>query len=171
MKISSSSCTRRIREDAEIQDQASASFTSCMLTSQQSRPSSSSPKVPVTEIEVKSTTTTAAAGNKRATPSSSSSSFSSPSSRSSGRSLDRNFPFYQIRCLLFYLFYVNWRKAPSITRILMINICLMASAGFFVLSCLLAYVSLILPTSVFLHLMVKCLLLPGQAAAASPSSS
>ena len=72
---------------------------------------------------------------------------------------DQKSLLFFVKCLIFYLFYVNSAKAPSITRILVINVCLIVSAGFFVCSCILAYVLLVLPPSVFLHLTVKSLLL------------
>ena len=165
MKFSSSSSCSRIQGEERIQDQPSAAgIRRCMPTTTPMTGSSNQASGS-REIEVKSHP-----GNKRTTPSSPSSSSSSPSSSKSG-SWEQNFPFHQIRCLLFYLFYVNWSKAPSITRILMINICLMASAGFFVFSSLLAYISIIMPTSVFLHLMVKCLLLQPPPASFPASSS
>ena len=65
---------------------------------------------------------------------------------------------YFFQCLLFYVFHVNWKKRPSTLRILMVNVCLILSASLFLMSWVLTYMILIVPSSIFLlHILIHVL--------------
>lgn len=68
---------------------------------------------------------------------------------------------YFFQCVFFYLFHVNWKKRPSTLRILMVNVCLILSASLFLMSWVLTYLILIVPSGiVLLHILKYVLNVP-----------